>query len=311
MTFRLNAKAFFLTYPQCPIPKEIAKILLEDRGTIIEGIFAEEKHEDGTPHLHAYIKFDRKRNFTNNTCFDLLYEGKNYHGNYQTARNPEASKQYCKKDGNFIETTTGEEEDLFSCARRMTREEFIKECMERKIQHAYMNEIWNMTRDINTLNNEAAGTTLLNKEQFTMEDLKDLDTILNYRQYLKAKKKTKAKLQEIVTSNQSLSLDRQEQEKQLGRSTTFQNRSCSAHTWTPLDNTTPLYTSPCSLTTCPFSTYQENLKSVWLTENNQEQFIADTQQSVCPEDWLNVLRQIDTHSPLATQQLKEDLNLLV
>lgn len=87
-------KGWFLTYPKCPIKKEDALTILETNfpnQTIKEYIVAEEEHEDGEPHLHAFIKFDKKIKFTQR--FDLL----EYHGHYEPAKCWKAVEKYCKK----------------------------------------------------------------------------------------------------------------------------------------------------------------------------------------------------------------------
>lgn len=93
-----QAKGWFLTYPQCPIKKEEALVLFQTSGLpeIQEYVIAEESHEDGTPHLHCFLKFVRKIRFSKK--FDLL----TYHGNYQIAKSWRAVEKYCKKGGNFI-----------------------------------------------------------------------------------------------------------------------------------------------------------------------------------------------------------------
>jgi hypothetical protein len=47
------------------------------RVNIVEWVVAEEKHEDGSPHLHAFIKYEKKILFKP-TIFDIG----DYHGNY-------------------------------------------------------------------------------------------------------------------------------------------------------------------------------------------------------------------------------------
>lgn len=63
--FRLNSKILFLTYPQCPIRKGEALEQLTRLLPIEKACIGEEKHEDGSPHLHAYIKLTRKVNIKN------------------------------------------------------------------------------------------------------------------------------------------------------------------------------------------------------------------------------------------------------
>lgn len=102
-----KAKGWFLTYPQCPCPKEdcLADLrdgLKEKRNlTIDEYVVAEEKHENGDPHLHAFIKLDKRIRFSKN-LFDIIYEGKTYHGHYEIAKSWHAVEKYCKKEGDYI-----------------------------------------------------------------------------------------------------------------------------------------------------------------------------------------------------------------
>lgn len=93
-----QAKGWFLTYPKCPIKKEDALTLFSTSGLpeIAEYVIAEEEHEDGTPHLHCFLKFVRRIRFSKK--FDLL----EYHGNYQIAKSWRAVEKYCKKGGNYI-----------------------------------------------------------------------------------------------------------------------------------------------------------------------------------------------------------------
>ena len=44
---------------------------------IVEYVIAEEKHKDGSPHLHAFIKLAKKIRFAQ-AAFDLM----EYHGHY-------------------------------------------------------------------------------------------------------------------------------------------------------------------------------------------------------------------------------------
>jgi len=100
--FRMASKSFFLTYPQCPITKEEALAMLKAKlaPKPIRGIVvAAELHEDGSPHLHAYILLEKQLETVNPRYWDLG----EYHGNYQKARDINAVVKYIKKDGNIIE----------------------------------------------------------------------------------------------------------------------------------------------------------------------------------------------------------------
>lgn len=99
--FRLQAKNFFLTYPQCNEPKEIAleAILQHFEDDINYCVVAHENHQDGTDHLHVVLSLKTKLRVSSPTWFDFV-TGK--HGNYQTQRNPVKNLKYVTKDGDYV-----------------------------------------------------------------------------------------------------------------------------------------------------------------------------------------------------------------
>lgn len=101
-SFRIGGKHFFLTYPRCPIPKEVAFSDLRDRLHPDKLLVAAEKHDDGSDHLHAYLYFLSKRDFKNSRFADLRHLGQDYHGNYQSCRSPKAVMKYAIKDGDYV-----------------------------------------------------------------------------------------------------------------------------------------------------------------------------------------------------------------
>ncbi len=95
---RNNVKGWLLTYPQNDAPKEELLQKLIDLGAI-EAVVCEEKHEDGSPHLHAFAKFDP--GFKCNDApriFNLLEKT----GSYEPARSWKACAEYVQKDGNYV-----------------------------------------------------------------------------------------------------------------------------------------------------------------------------------------------------------------
>lgn len=105
--FRLEATHLFLTYPQCPIEKDTLLALLTGlisaAGCEVKHYcIAQENHEDGNKHAHAYLGLSKRLRMRGNDCLDILYDGVIYHGNYQTARKPKDVIAYCKKDGDYI-----------------------------------------------------------------------------------------------------------------------------------------------------------------------------------------------------------------
>jgi len=102
MVFRISTKHVFLTYPQCTIEKEV---LLDHLSTLLSDYtphirVAQELHEDGHPHLHAFIRLERKLDTRSERYFDL----RDKHPNIESRiRNPQATFDYVSKDDNYID----------------------------------------------------------------------------------------------------------------------------------------------------------------------------------------------------------------
>jgi len=92
-----RAKGWFLTYPQCEVPPQAVLEYLKEKHDIVEYVIAQEAHQDGSKHIHAFVKLE-KRTMFNKNLFDLP----DHHGNYQVAKSWAAVKKYVTKDGNFI-----------------------------------------------------------------------------------------------------------------------------------------------------------------------------------------------------------------
>ena len=100
-----------LTWPQCTAPKEFAleklKVLIPSTYIVV----SEELHENGDPHLHAFMAFAEKFRTRNCRFFDLHGLGtdslpKRWHSNIKTCPTRLRAIEYVKKDGNFIEYGT-------------------------------------------------------------------------------------------------------------------------------------------------------------------------------------------------------------
>lgn len=91
MPFRLNAKRFFLTYPQCETPKGTAAGRIRERYDLTLDYFAiAAEHHAGTeadpvggPHLHMLVVFKEQQNIRDPTAFDFIC---GQHGNYQALK---------------------------------------------------------------------------------------------------------------------------------------------------------------------------------------------------------------------------------
>lgn len=98
LRFRLQSTQFLLTYPHCNIKKEDALKFISEIVPIHKYVICEEKHENGEPHIHAYIKTTKTIDAKSEKYFDI----NGFHGQYEKCRNFHAVRNYCKQDGNYI-----------------------------------------------------------------------------------------------------------------------------------------------------------------------------------------------------------------
>lgn len=94
-TFNISAKHLFLTYPQTGERQlvdlvEFLKTELDPMGVAA----CIEAHEDGSPHMHAYVVGKRKYRIKRADRLD--FDG--IHGNYQAAKSPSDVYEYVNKD---------------------------------------------------------------------------------------------------------------------------------------------------------------------------------------------------------------------
>jgi len=121
VSFRLKGTNLFLTYPQCTILPTDAEAIVKRKLKNYEwSIWGKELHEDGSPHLHAFIRLTKPCDFTTPTCLDLVSGGVVSHGNYQVARDPRACLDYVIKGGEMecFNTTLDTARAMFTAAGR-------------------------------------------------------------------------------------------------------------------------------------------------------------------------------------------------
>lgn len=99
--FRIYAKNFSLTYPQCSVPKETLLQHLQSMQPDYICV-SKELHNDGHPHLHAALCFSTKKNVRSPSYFD--FQG--YHPNIQATKKINEWITYVKKGMDFIEYGT-------------------------------------------------------------------------------------------------------------------------------------------------------------------------------------------------------------
>jgi len=167
-----NGKRFFLTYAQCDATMHELACFLIFQGDVKSYIVAEEKHADGSPHLHACVEYATVQRHDHKW---LDFNGK--HPNKQDPRNWNACIQYCKKDGNFLDGTDGNGKSGDSvdasaaCAACETQEEWFDYSVKKKIPMGYAVWYWNRRYgDCTTLNtDEAEGTMVAALELFKFD----------------------------------------------------------------------------------------------------------------------------------------------
>nr|WNI04728.1 C1 [Bindweed mottle virus] len=104
--FRLQAKNVFITYAQCPLPKQRIMDFLSlffNSLNILYICVAEELHQDGNPHLHSIIQLGSKCDIKNCRILDITENDIVYHPSIEAMHSPASARKYIQKDGNFIE----------------------------------------------------------------------------------------------------------------------------------------------------------------------------------------------------------------
>lgn len=96
--FNFQAKTIFLTYAQCNLTKEELLTELHQLFSIKEYCIAEEHHEDGSPHLHAFLQLTGQIHKRVATFADV----KGFHPNITAPRSIKAVIKYVQKDGNCL-----------------------------------------------------------------------------------------------------------------------------------------------------------------------------------------------------------------
>lgn len=88
-------------------------VVTQKKWTLEAWIIAQELHEDGQPHLHAWLNLDRKVNIGDPRIFDV--EG--FHPNLQGCRSNKDVIKYVTKGGVWISSMTEEEIENLKNAR--------------------------------------------------------------------------------------------------------------------------------------------------------------------------------------------------
>nr|AGH27807.1 AC1 protein [Tomato yellow leaf curl virus] len=106
--FKIYAKNYFLTYPNCSLSTEEALSQLKNLETPTNKKYinvCRELHENGEPHLHVLIQFEGKYQCKNQRFFDLVSPNRSadFQQSIQAAKSSTDVKTYVEKDGDFID----------------------------------------------------------------------------------------------------------------------------------------------------------------------------------------------------------------
>lgn len=99
MQFRLDCKRLFLTYPQSDFNNDELYNFLKEIRPIKWARICRETHEDGSPHSHAVIEFEKR--FT--TRQERLFDYRGRHPNIQPVRDVQKAIEYLAKEGSYAD----------------------------------------------------------------------------------------------------------------------------------------------------------------------------------------------------------------
>lgn len=144
MVFRVQGTSFSLTFPRCNLALndilEHFKAFTKGKASVVEVIVCSEQHQDGSDHRHAYVRFNRRIDLRNPRDFDIM----GFHCNVQRCQNPEAWKNYIRKDGEFMEWSDNapEEDNPFELARTLPYEQYFERTRKKQISFQYARNAW-------------------------------------------------------------------------------------------------------------------------------------------------------------------------
>lgn len=124
--FRFQGRSVFLTFPKCntDLKDAVDNLKKKSKVPITEYIISREVHQDGDPHLHAYIGFGKKINIARADYFNYI-GGKQ--PNIQRVKNKEFCIAYVAKDGQYL----SESLDISSIVQEVAKK---KELKKRKVE---------------------------------------------------------------------------------------------------------------------------------------------------------------------------------
>lgn len=95
--FRVCARSFALTYPQCAVQRADFDPVFKLKFGPAEFASAREDHADGSKHLHVFVAFKKRVDVRRARHFDVAIGGRTYHANTQRVKSRAAWLQYISK----------------------------------------------------------------------------------------------------------------------------------------------------------------------------------------------------------------------
>lgn len=105
-SFCLQCSKILLTFPQCTLSPDQALERCKKFETLLWAIVAQEKHQDGSPHLHVVMMFKEKLRLQGKKGMSVLDEIGGKHGDYKAVGKRTCdlvnTVKYVVKDGNYV-----------------------------------------------------------------------------------------------------------------------------------------------------------------------------------------------------------------
>lgn len=104
--YRLSSRAHLLTYPRTEFSLEdtFAELCKRFEGQYEYLVVCRELHEDGFPHCHFFIYYNKKKEVRDARVYYQLFGGKS--PNIVDCDSPAGAAAYCKKHADYLEDGT-------------------------------------------------------------------------------------------------------------------------------------------------------------------------------------------------------------
>lgn len=145
--FRVNARHFLLTFAQCPLdPNDALYHLVCTFDTLLACRVAQESHQTGDKHLHAWLQFQTKYDCRHQDLFDIS----GYHPNIQACKNPKKALNYLAKEGAFYDyhdaglSLPDGVDGIPEPADFESEGLFLRACLSESIPYGYAQQFWRL-----------------------------------------------------------------------------------------------------------------------------------------------------------------------